>query len=453
MSGNLEEIMAERLKNLPKSVQRYRTIFERSWDAIILTDSKGGITEINQSGVELLGYASKVDLLTSRSAAEIFDNQEFYKFQKKISQEGFVTDFETRLTGKEGMGFYALITSGAIVDADGQLAGFVMIIRDISKRKQAQQELERRSIRLATLNAVSGTVSSSLDLDEMLNSAIDKILEVLESDSVRIYLMDDKEEVLCLAAHKGLSDKLIQKDHMQCRKPGDGLLGQTVRTGKTSVEDNFLRSKDPYVNSLIEEGLHSTIYIPLVSKGKTVGVMCVSSHHAVEVSPDYVEFLAAIGNQIGVAVDNANLYANIKRAYQELKEAQEQIIRTEKLASLGKLAATIAHEINNPLAAVLTYIRLMIKLIARGRFTLERLGDISRYLATMESETTRCGEIVKNLLAFSRQSKIIIENHHIEDIIDRTFALIAHDFEIKEIEGMKRIEPGLPKIRCDFNLN
>ncbi len=451
MSGALEEMVASRLKNLGKSEERYRTIFERSRDAIILTDFRGKIMDINPYGVELLGYTSKKDLLSIPSVVGIFDKQEFEKFSRTVSQDGFVTDYEARLIGKNNRVFYALITSSMIVNPVEKLTGYAMIIRDITKIKQAQQEIERRSVRLAALNAVSGTVSSSLDLDEILHNTIDKILEVLEHDSVRIYLYDEQADILRLAAHKGLSDQFIKKEHVQCRKAGNGLLGQTLRTGETRVEDNFFRSTDvPYVDSLIEESLHSTIYIPLISKGKTMGVICVSSHRALEAPPDYVEFLSAIGNQVGVAVDNANLYENIKRAYEELKEAHEQVIRTEKLASLGKLAATIAHEINNPLAAVLTYIRLMMKLVTQKRFGLKRLEDISRYLSTMETETARCGEIVKNLLAFSRQSKTVMEKNRIEDIIHRTLALISHDLEIRDIQVIQHIEPDLPSIICDF---
>ena len=131
--------------------------------------------------------------------------------------------------------------------------------------------------------------------------------------------------------------------------------------------------------------------------------------------------------------------------------ARQTMMQQDKLASLGKLAATIAHEINNPLATVLTYIRLMIKLISLNRFSPERLEDISRYLATMESETARCGDIVKNLLAFSRQSKINISSHSIANIIDRALILMAHDLKIKEIQLKKSIESNMPKVQCDFN--
>jgi signal transduction histidine kinase len=216
------------------------------------------------------------------------------------------------------------------------------------------------------------------------------------------------------------------------------------------VFDNTLPSIGPDVDLLIEEGFQSTVYIPLKTKGASIGVMCVSSLNPYMFSSEFVEFLNAISNHIGVAVDNTKMHKNIKEAYQDLKEVQEQIVWTEKLASLGKLAATIAHEINNPLAGVLNYIRLIIKQLSRNRFTHEKLEDISRYLKIMESETARCAEIVKDLLAFARRTKITMESNRIEDIINKTLNLISHELEMKELQLKKNIAPNLPTVKCDF---
>ncbi len=449
--GKLEEMLANRLEELQKSEEKYRTIFERSRDAIILTNPSGRIVEVNQAAVNILGYKTQKEVLALDFTTELFvEKEDFIELQKRVSQEGFVVEFETLLVGNNDSRFDALITSNVTVDVTGKITGYVLIIRDITKRKISQRQIKNRKIRLNILNAISKTVSSSLNLDDILSSTIDKILEHLESDSVRIYLLDKKKERLKLVAHKGLSAELINKPFMQYRKPGDGLLGQTILDGQTRLVDNFQRSEDPYVNSMIEEGLHATAYIPLSTKGELVGVLCVSSHYPVELAAGYIEFLTAIGNQIGVAVDNANLYKNIKHAYEDLKNAQEQIVQTEKLASLGKLAATIAHEINNPLAVVLTYIRLMIKLINRNNFKPERLEDISRYLATMDSEISKCGDVVKNLLAFSRQSKVTMLSHSIADIIDKTLILIDHDLAIKGIQLQKTVDENLPNVLCDF---
>ncbi len=450
-TDDLHNAVTERLENLQKSEEKYRSIFEHSRDAILLTDLSGRVMEINQAAIEILGYLTKNDLMARESARDFFENPtDLSDFQNIISQKGFVTDFETRLKGNHGRVFDALMTSSIIAGSDGKNVGLLVIIRDITKRIQAQKQVEKQNSRLSVLNDIAMTVNSSLNLSEMLDATSDRILDILESDSVRIYLLDEKYEYLILTANKGHSKKFISKRPMKRRKIGDGMLGQTILTGETRVADNILRSKDPYVDSFIEEGLKSTVYIPLASKGEAVGVMCVSSHSLFEFSKGYVAFLTVIGNQIGVAVENANLYEDIKRAYIELKEAQEQVVRSEKLASLGKLAATIAHEINNPLSAVLTYIRLMIKLVTRDRFGPDRLPDIQRYLDTMEKETARCGEIVKNLLDFSRQSKISIGTHSIEEIIDRALVLISHELEINSIQLKKEIASDLPMVKCDF---
>ncbi len=208
--------------------------------------------------------------------------------------------------------------------------------KDTTKIKDALGKIEQLNIRLAALNAVSKIISSSLNFDKILSSTIDKIIDAPEVDSVRIYLLNDGGKVLNLAAHKGLSANFINKPFMRSRKPGNGLLGQTLLDGEPKVVDNTLQSIGPDVDILIEEGFQSTVYIPLPTKGASIGVMCVSSLNPDKFSSDFVEFLTVIGNHIGVAVDNANMHKNIKEAYQDLKEVQEQIVWTEKLASLGK---------------------------------------------------------------------------------------------------------------------
>lgn len=322
--------------------------------------------------------------------------------------------------------------------------------KDIAQKKDAQRQIEQLNSRIATLNTISKIISSSLNLDEILSSTIDKILEADGPDNVRIYLLDDGKKILNLTAHKGFSANFISNPLMKFCKPGNGLLGQTLFDGEPKVVDSTLQPTDLDVDLLIEEGIQSAVYIPVVTRGVSVGVMCVSSLAPYKFSSEFVEFLTAIGNHIGVAVDNASMYRDIKAAYQDLREAQEQIVWAEKLASLGKLAATIAHEINNPLSGVLNYIRLLIKMHARNRFSSEKLEDISRYLTIMESETARCGEIVKDLLAFARRTKITIDSNSIADIINKTLSLISHDLEMKEIKLQKSIEPNLPKVECDF---
>jgi len=322
--------------------------------------------------------------------------------------------------------------------------------KDIIKIEDALGEIDQLNIRLTTLNTVSKIISSGLNLDEILRRTIDQILGVPGLEGVRIYVLNNGGKVLNLVAHKGLSANFTNNLLPKPPKPGNGLLGRVLLGGEAKTADIAMQSVDPDVDLLIKEGFQSAVYIPLTARGTSIGVMCVSSFNPNTFSSEMVEFLTVIGNHIGVAVDNTNMHKNMKEAYQDLKAVQEQIVWTEKLASLGKLAATIAHEINNPLAGVLNYIRLIIKQLSRNRFSQDKLEDISRYLAIMESETARCGEIVKDLLAFSRRTKITMESNSIESIVDRTLSLISHELEIRELQLKKDIAPNLPKIKCDF---
>jgi two-component system NtrC family sensor kinase len=187
-----------------------------------------------------------------------------------------------------------------------------------------------------------------------------------------------------------------------------------------------------------------------MAKGEPVGVMVISSRKGLQFSDDYLDFLLSVGNQIGVAVHNAELHENIKKAYQRLQDAQEQIIRSEKMVSLGKMSASIAHEINNPLSSVLTYVRLLMRLNEEGKISCERDRDIKKYLNIMESELSRCGDIVKNLLSFSRQSRAEIKDHHVEELIKRSLSIIEHELQLKGIKLKMEIQEDIPPVKCDI---
>ena len=134
----------------------------------------------------------------------------------------------------------------------------------------------------------------------------------------------------------------------------------------------------------------------------------------------------------------------------ELEETQERMIQTEKMASLGKLAAVVAHEINNPLAGILTYIKLLRRMIKkRGQeFDTDQADD---YLGMAEGETIRVGNIVKNLLAFSRPSSPERQEADINAIIERSMQLIRHQMNLQNVEQVTDTDKNAPKVKADPN--
>ena len=450
-TGSLEERVVERFKHLQASEEKYRTMFERCQDMIWFTDPQGKMVDINPCGVDMLGYRIKDELLAVDSLSELLEDPgELARFRQQLLENGMVKDLVTRYKTKQGNALDISLSANLISDENGRIIGYEGIARDITRQKQMIDEMRRNSEQLSALNRISLTVSSSLQVEEVLANTIDLIISVLQVGSVRVYFLAEGGEHLYLAAARGLSREFVENPLVQRRALGEGLLGDVALQGETVIAEDPSQVGALYRDAVQREGLQSVAYIPLRSKGRTVGVLSASSHFSEKFSSQQIEFLTSIGNQIGMAVENANLYEKTRKALEDVSAAQEQVMRTEKLASLGKLAATIAHEINNPIAVVLTYIRLMLKLIGRQHFSPERLEDINRYLATMEAETSRCGEIVKNLLAFARQSQIDMKANSIRKIIDRTLPLVSHDLELRGIRLVKKLEEHIPDVQCDF---
>jgi two-component system, NtrC family, sensor kinase len=131
---------------------------------------------------------------------------------------------------------------------------------------------------------------------------------------------------------------------------------------------------------------------------------------------------------------------------QELRETQEDLIQAEKLSSLGQLAASIAHEINNPLAGVLVYTELLDKKINNDSYDRDKALN---YLGKMKSELTRSTKLVRNLLDFARQSPPSLRETDINEIIKRSQDLVFSTTSIENIETVKQIENDLPQIMAD----
>ena len=144
---------------------------------------------------------------------------------------------------------------------------------------------------------------------------------------------------------------------------------------------------------------------------------------------------------------NRTLEQRVQQKTQELNRAHEQMLRSERMASIGKLAAVVAHEINNPLAGILTYAKLLKK-----RFTARRdaaQDDTVSSLSLIESESRRCGEIVKNLMSFARATPLTFEPSDVNGVIQRCVQLVQHQLTLANIELNLNLAPGLPLVQCD----
>jgi len=173
----------------------------------------------------------------------------------------------------------------------------------------------------------------------------------------------------------------------------------------------------------------------------------------------FVLFTAALGVLAAMLIDQVEkerkAHAELNIAHQELsayvrklEESQEQLIRAEKLTSLGQLAASIAHEINNPLAGVLVYTQLLSKKVAGDAFKKE---EALSYLSKMETEISRCSRIIRNLLDFARQTEPMLRLVDVNQVIEQVLAMVGHQAQLQNVEVVKEFSLSLPKVMADFD--
>jgi two-component system NtrC family sensor kinase len=146
---------------------------------------------------------------------------------------------------------------------------------------------------------------------------------------------------------------------------------------------------------------------------------------------------------------NENLERQVEERTTALVNAQAQLIQSEKMSSLGKLAASVAHEINNPLAGILTYAKLLIRMHEEGELTETMRESCARNLRLVQRETERCSAIVRNLLDFARQRTPSLKDIDVSSVVEEALTLLAHRLQMQNVV-LQKVLPPLPLVKADF---
>jgi two-component system NtrC family sensor kinase len=142
------------------------------------------------------------------------------------------------------------------------------------------------------------------------------------------------------------------------------------------------------------------------------------------------------------------LEGRVDQKTRELKRAHDQMMTVEKTLTIGEMAAVVAHEINNPLAGILTYAKLVKKWLQRGIEPAQKI-EAEECLDLIASESKRCGDLVKNLLTFSHRSPIHMERTDLNSVINRAVKLIQHRTDMQGVQVQVSTDAALPAIYCD----
>ena len=299
---------------LHQSEERLRALVENAPDAIHIHDLDARFIDANKKSEELVGYSR--DELTSSSFLEVGLLPEEYiaKAAELLakSRRGEPTGpDELELIRKDGSRVAVEVSSFPVQRGDS--VEVINITRDITERKRVQEEMLRHSKRLEALNAISVAVSQSLDLNEMLNSALEKVLEIIEVEGGYIHLYDRENRELVLKAHRGVSEQYVEAiERMELRE-------EAIELWHEYPEPAFRANKiiTEGANAAVTvaegaEGFELFLAVPLWSKSGMHGGLTLIGRTRRRFSTEELDLLKAIGNEIAVGIENARLVEKMR---------------------------------------------------------------------------------------------------------------------------------------------
>ena len=182
-----------------------------------------------------------------------------------------------------------------------------------------------------------------------------------------------------------------------------------------------------------------------------------------EIKPNQLDDMRMVSRAFNDMLDNLQaateelqnwsqqLEYKVQKKSEELGAAQSELIQVERIASLGKLSSSVAHEINNPLSGILIYTKLIYKQLSNPELYASKKDSILRHLKLIENETKRCGDIVKGLLDFSRKDQDDFETRHLHEVLQETYELMTHPIKIANISFQKDFAAKSDLINCSPN--
>jgi len=377
-------------RDIKDSEEKLRNLFERVRHGLFISSKEGKFLDCNQALLEILDYPTKEEFLNIDIAHDLYVDPEDRKtFQEKIERDGYVKDMEVEFKKKNGEKITVLLTGHPIKDGRGEIIGYQGINLDISERKRIENEL--REANEFFMNLIESSVDGIIAADMKGNIFIfNKGAEALTKYTA--------EEVIGKAPIAEIYPEGVAKEVMKkLRSPEYGGVGK----------------------------LAPTQFIVLNKAGEKIPIQLSAT---------------LIYDGTGKEIASVGIFTDLRPRLMMEKKLQEthvQLVSSEKMASLGKLAAGIAHEINNPLGGILIYSSLMMEDLSEED---SKRGDLARIV----QEAGRCKEIVKSLLEFARQTETKMEPTDINRAITDGLFFLENQALFHNIRIVKNLDPSLP---------
>ena len=380
-------VLARDITASRRNEARFTELFENLQEGIYITAPDGAILDANPALVRMLGYGSKADLLARKVEEILIDREERKTLKAQIEQQTSMQGREITLIRKDGTSVVCLNTAVAVRDASGSVVRYQGALMDITERREIERRLHQQQ-----------------EFARRLIDSFPDLILVLDATAHYTFISPRITEVLGFEADEA----------------PEMLLGD-----RTHAEDS------PALRALFDE---------ILSGRLGFGSLEVRARHKLgdyrRIRCHFSPLFDEAGKIEGVVISG--------RDVTELKRLEEQLIQAEKLAAMGHMLAGVAHELNNPLTAILGVTELL-----RERTGLE--DSAKRQLELTHRQARRAARIVQNLLEFSRPASPQKKPVDLNSLIERTLQLHEHSLRRNRVEVDFHARPELPGVIGDGN--
>ncbi|MBM4350463.1 MAG: PAS domain S-box protein [Deltaproteobacteria bacterium] len=379
--------------DLKNSEEKLRRLFDRVRHGLFISSKEGKFLECNQALLDMMGYTDKEEFLKIDIARDLYVNPKDREiFMERTERDGFVKDMEVEFRKRNGDNITILLTGHPIKNEKGEIIGYEGINLDITERKRIEDELREANEFFTNL----------------IKSSVDGIIAANMQGNIFIF----NKGAEALSGYK--ADEVIGKVHITQIYP-EGIAKEIMKRLRSPDYGGVGKLLPTQFNVVNKEGEEIPIQISA----------------------------ALIYNRAGQEVASVGIFTDLRSRLlmeKKLQETHLQLVSSEKMASLGKLAAGIAHEINNPLGGILIYSSLMLEDLPEED---PKRGDLARIV----QEAGRCKEIVKGLLEFARQTEPKREPTDINRAINDGLFFLVNQALFHNIRIVKELDPFLPFVR------
>ncbi len=441
MKGEYED----KLKEAESSLALLRNIFESSNLGIALvTEKSGKIVMCNKEFKHLTGYGDKhikeKNILNIIDEYNIRENKKIFIMAELIQHREFImSDRNDRIFSVK------IIYTSKEYQEENLLT---IIFENVTEQVKLREDINLQNKKLSVINEIAKEVNHSLELQEILSDTIDKILEYTETDAGLVMIMNKDSKVLKPVAFSGISPSLIEDLKGLSIKSDRGTRGKVLSVGQPVIAKD-IEEISSFTALLLSKGqLKSVAMVPLKSKNKVVGMMQIGSCKERIFSQEDLNLLHVIGNHVGIAINNANLYETIKHQLGQLEKKNSRLQELEQMKT--SLVQMIVHDMKNPLLGMMGYTELLLE--DEKKYDESHLNALNM----IHIGSKDLMRMILNLLDISRMEEqrvtLRLEEVSLSDMINKNISEVR-PILLKENKTVSLEIPGkLPIIKVDSDL-